>query len=102
MNKNSERRAAAQRAIALHYLTAIQDDVDIAAYRSEPYLAARGAAYLAVLDYLVGDEAWWEQPTPTHAQVAWYVVTVVLPDSGPEPVDDMVKVARERLTQQDF
>ena len=91
----TDRRTAADRAIRLHYLTATQDDDDLCASNSEPYLATRGAAYVAVLDYLLDEEVWWRQPTPTLPQIAWEVVTVILPDSGPEPIDHMVKYARQ-------
>lgn len=93
----TDRAAIAQRALMLHYATACETDPAIASWDAEPYRATRAAAYVAVLDYLQGDDPYYRQPVPSCPAVAWDVVSWVLPDSGLEPIADMVKAARDHL-----
>lgn len=101
MTDTDPRAIAADRACCAHYLTAISDSVAICASDAVPYRASEAAAYVAVLDYLIGDQRWYQHPDRALLpEVAWAVVSYVLPDSGPEPIDHMLRYAWDHVTEQ--
>jgi len=78
-------------AVMVHWATATSDDVSIARSDSMPYRASEAALYVALVNHLIGEHG------AAFAPLIAVEVGRVLAETGPEPVQDLISYAVERV-----